>query len=357
MPSCSLIRLVTHRIRIRVSRSYRPRWIPSQGSDGIELVYCTVDCCCCSADRYMIYSSTNITYYVIATNCVCCTTISFLFSSLVIIVTNMSSSQSTDLASFATKYSTSSSSSGSYHPLNNNSSNSNNTSSSTSSIFTTISDKFNQKVPLFSTNNNTQPLLHSSTAVNPSGIIAPLPVVTSTAPSVFNRVNEWWSPPQDNSLQGQFLGMFEMTWTQRIIGFVMSLTIGFIFLSFTFIYLPTIIVGTAAKFAISYAMTNICFILSSLFLLGPVKQFQSMMNEGRWIASLIYIITLVLTLYTSYAIRSFYIVLPCLLIQILSLLYYLFTLLPGGYANTLMMKVINGLFGTCYRTTRSILPI
>lgn len=224
--------------------------------------------------------------------------------------------------------------------------------------FSTLSNKFNERLPLFSAS--------ASAAATPApavnGVVPqPAPVVTSTSSSVFSSVSEWWNPAQapanDPTILSHFGSFFNLTWQQRIIGFLMSFTTAVLFLSFTFLYLPQIIVGASAKFAISYAMTNVCFLLSSFFLVGPYKQVTNMFGEGRWIASLVYLITLVGTLYSAYAIRSFYVVIPMLVIQVLALLYYLMTYLPSGVANTMIIKVIKGMATGCFRTTRAILPI
>jgi fumarate reductase subunit D len=62
--------------------------------------------------------------------------------------------------------------------------------------------------------------------------------------------------------------------------------------------------------------------ISTLFLVGPTKQFKNMMHPSRYIATLIYIITMVLTLYCALKLKRIGPTLVCVMIQTAALVWY-----------------------------------
>jgi hypothetical protein len=121
-----------------------------------------------------------------------------------------------------------------------------------------------------------------------------------------------------------------LSWKQRLIAFMMSLTVGLVMLFLAFSFLPMVFVGAPAKFAISYALANFLLLGSSCFLVGPSKQLAQMFNGDRALPSSIYIGSLVLTFYVAWQYRSFFIVVPVLVIQFISLAVYVMSYVPFG---------------------------
>ncbi len=70
---------------------------------------------------------------------------------------------------------------------------------------------------------------------------------------------------------------------------------------------------------------------------------------NRYRASLVYLISLVATLYAAWKIRHFYIVLPCVIIQFGAMIWYIASYIPYGRG------ALSRIFRIAFRT--SLLPI
>lgn len=70
----------------------------------------------------------------------------------------------------------------------------------------------------------------------------------------------------------------------------------------TFLSLLTMgsIVTSPARFATLYTLGNITAIASTFFIYGPVRQAKTMMKQSRWIATIIYVLFMVLTLFAAF---------------------------------------------------------
>lgn len=138
-------------------------------------------------------------------------------------------------------------------------------------------------------------------------------------------------PPEERTLPQQLLRTVDeattLTWRQRIIGFCSCLAIGVFltFLSMMFLFAPV-------RFAILYSFGNVCSIASTMFLMGPCKQCKKMMEQGRIIATAVYLGAIIITLVVAFKTGSVILVLVCLFIQFIALCWYCITWIPGGQA-------------------------
>ena len=132
-----------------------------------------------------------------------------------------------------------------------------------------------------------------------------------------------------------------LSWHQRLGLFFMSFFAGALMLVLAFSFLSLILLGQSAKFTMAYALANVFFLLSSSFLTGPQQQLLTMFHPSRMLISSLYLLTLVLTLFTAWQVRVFYIVLPLMVVQIVCLLLYVTSYLPFGLP---MMKRMAALF-------------
>jgi len=121
-----------------------------------------------------------------------------------------------------------------------------------------------------------------------------------------------------------------LTWKQRIIGFSIMLSIGLILSVIAAFMAPSILNGHPERFAIPYAFAAICSLLSTVFLMGPVKQIKKMFDKDRWIATTIYILSIIGTLVAAFVSGNAGIVLLCIIIQICALAWYALTYIPYG---------------------------
>jgi hypothetical protein len=69
--------------------------------------------------------------------------------------------------------------------------------------------------------------------------------------------------------------------------------------------------------------------------MGPLKQLRSMLASGRWIATLVYVVSIAATLavaFTVHGIAGVALVLVLLVVQLLAFVWYAATYIPGGQA-------------------------
>ena len=117
----------------------------------------------------------------------------------------------------------------------------------------------------------------------------------------------------------------ELEWKTRIIGFAITAILGiggFIFLLMPFsLLLP-------GAFVVVFSCSSVCCVLSTFFLMGPKKQWASMMKPQRMITSIIYIISFVLTIVTSILDDESFFKYIFMGIQLASFIWYVLSYIP-----------------------------
>eukprot|EP00833_Pecoramyces_ruminatium_P017225 jgi/Orpsp1_1/1191257/evm.model.d7180000084459.1 len=98
------------------------------------------------------------------------------------------------------------------------------------------------------------------------------------------------------------------------------------------------------KFAALFTFGSVLIMLSFGILNGPKTQLKSLLVKERLPYTIIYIISMILTLYAAVIKSSFIWTIIISIVQLLALLWFIFTYLPNGTSNL-------------SRMTRSILPI
>uniref|UniRef100_A0A7S3XBS3 Vesicle transport protein n=1 Tax=Picocystis salinarum TaxID=88271 RepID=A0A7S3XBS3_9CHLO len=90
--------------------------------------------------------------------------------------------------------------------------------------------------------------------------------------------------------------------TQRIYGFAICAVTGMIlgFLSLLFLFPVPDFVG----FGILYSFGSVLTVMSTMFLVGPVKQIKNMLKKNRIIATVVYLTSIALTLYCAIALED-----------------------------------------------------
>ncbi|KAI8475287.1 MAG: Got1/Sft2-like family-domain-containing protein [Monoraphidium minutum] len=121
-----------------------------------------------------------------------------------------------------------------------------------------------------------------------------------------------------------------LTWKQRAIGFGICLGIGLLFSFLSLMFLWTFQI---TSFAVLYSLGSVLSLLSTMFLMGPAKQMKKMMEHGRWLASIVYLLTIGATLavaFTTSGIVGGVLVIIFIVIQFLAMIWYCATYVPGG---------------------------
>eukprot|EP01138_Halocafeteria_seosinensis_P000259 gb/GECG01000266.1/.p1 GENE.gb/GECG01000266.1/~~gb/GECG01000266.1/.p1 ORF type:complete len:168 (+),score=4.67 gb/GECG01000266.1/:1-504(+) len=93
------------------------------------------------------------------------------------------------------------------------------------------------------------------------------------------------------SLFGDLSESATLTKRQRLYGFIGCFTVG-VFLS----VMSTFFFFQVDKFAILYTLGNLVGLLSTGFLIGPVKQFKNMFKRKRIIATVVFLVMIVVTI-------------------------------------------------------------
>ncbi|CAD2216521.1 hypothetical protein AGDE_00592 [Angomonas deanei] len=128
-----------------------------------------------------------------------------------------------------------------------------------------------------------------------------------------------------------------LTFKQRLYGAGGCLVLGFIFsiLSWVSVFLQDYVF-----FGVLFTIGNLISISGSLFLCGPVKQIKNMFNEGRWIASAVYIVTMILTILAAVLLKNGIAVIFCCLIQYVAMWWYFLSYIP--FARDCVKNAISG---------------
>lgn len=183
-----------------------------------------------------------------------------------------------------------------------------------------------------------------------------------------NKVTQYWSqfkykalslvsdePPADEALltqmpeeQGYMDGLSEMTdlsYTQRISGFLMMMGMGllFIFLGFFMWMVPK-------KFAFFMTCGNVFCLCSTMFLAGVRQQLASMFQANRFEAACLYLLSVFLTLVSAVWLKSSLLCIIFAVVQLGCILWYALSYLPfarqtirivAGYATTIFGPIVN----------------
>ncbi|CAF4404853.1 unnamed protein product [Rotaria sp. Silwood2] len=117
-----------------------------------------------------------------------------------------------------------------------------------------------------------------------------------------------------------------LSWNTRLKGFGICLLIAVI------LGIVAIIIyflgGDISGFAVLYSFAVIAGVGSTLFLMGPMNQLKKMFDPSRCIATLVFLVCVVMTLVSAIAIKIAALVLLFIILQFLALLWYTLSYIP-----------------------------
>lgn len=116
---------------------------------------------------------------------------------------------------------------------------------------------------------------------------------------------------------------------QRLIGFGACFCLGLIFGFFSWV---SIVFMNYETFALMFTLANVSTICGSFFLAGPVRQAKMMFTENRWIATLIYILSLIATILVVIFIPNVFLVVLCSMVQFTAMWWYFLSYIPGAHS-------------------------
>lgn len=141
---------------------------------------------------------------------------------------------------------------------------------------------------------------------------------------------------------------------QRITGFVGFILAGFFCLFLAGMYAPVLVLK-ARKFALLYTLGSLFIISSFAFLRGPMNHLRHLFSRERLPFTLAYFGTTFATLYFALVVRSTLPTALFALCQVVSLLWFILTYIPGGQTGLrFFSKVFTGMVT---RTASKTLPV
>jgi len=94
--------------------------------------------------------------------------------------------------------------------------------------------------------------------------------------------------------------MCSLTMQQRMIGFAVCASFGFLISFGSFFRFAKAMAGQPAPFAVNYSLGNIIALCSTGFLVGPCRQLQNITTGHRLLCSVGYLSSIALTLFASF---------------------------------------------------------
>lgn len=154
--------------------------------------------------------------------------------------------------------------------------------------------------------------------------------------------------------------MSQLTMTQRLSGFFMSLGMGIVFIIIAISFVPVLAFFTQ-KFAFFYSCGSLFCVASTSFLVGPQKQIKMMFESNRAQAAAGYVGSLMMTLISAVYWRSATLSVAFAALQIVSVLWYSLSYIPFarqvvgtfiGYAWVVvkpLMQVMGNVLTSCLK--------
>lgn len=140
---------------------------------------------------------------------------------------------------------------------------------------------------------------------------------------------------EERGIMAEINEMTTFSWSTRIKGFCILFVVG-ILLSFLGTFALFLHRGINV-FAIFYTLGNVVSLLSTCFLMGPLKQLENMFHSKRLIATIIVIVSICMTLVAAMVLHKALLALIFIIIQSLAMTWYSLSYIP--YARDAVKKM------------------
>ncbi|XP_051986917.1 SFT2 domain containing 2a [Xyrauchen texanus] len=133
-------------------------------------------------------------------------------------------------------------------------------------------------------------------------------------------------------------------WGTRVKGFIACMVIGVVctILGVCCLFIPK---TGVILFIVFYTFGNVCSFVSTMFLMGPIKQLKRMCDKTRAFATVVMIICLVLTLCAAFWWKIFALSLLFVILQVLAFAWYSLSYIP--FARDAILKFFSMLCSMC----------
>jgi hypothetical protein len=107
-------------------------------------------------------------------------------------------------------------------------------------------------------------------------------------------------------------------------------------------YLPVQLLFTPAKFAFCFTLGVLFFMTAFAMMQGPTAYFKSICSRDRIVFTIAFFGSMFTTLYAALVIKSYILVVVASGVEILAMLWYLMSYIPGGSAGmTFFVRMIS----------------
>jgi hypothetical protein len=127
-----------------------------------------------------------------------------------------------------------------------------------------------------------------------------------------------------------------LSYKQRITGTVVC-AVG----AFVLIMVSTFFIAMPIIFGILYSFGNLALVLSTSFLIGPLKQLKSMFQASRVISTLLFFIALGLTLFSAVYLGAILLTILMVIVQFLAFAWYIMSYIP--FAQRMVCGCVKGM--------------
>lgn len=137
----------------------------------------------------------------------------------------------------------------------------------------------------------------------------------------------------------------DLSYKERLIGFGACILMGTLITLSSFGSFSELVFGKPLRFAVLYSMGNLASLGSTLFLVGPRRQFRNMSNPVRAVSAGIYLVCLFGTLLTAYLVPELgWLIVTLVAVQWGALLWYTLSYIPFGrrMARGLAARLLGG---------------
>jgi len=145
----------------------------------------------------------------------------------------------------------------------------------------------------------------------------------------YNAVGGGYIPLRSNERSNEEEAYFALSRWDRLLGFGACLIGAGVCFFVAFITMPLLALRPA-KFALAFSLGSLLVMVGFAVLVGPINHLKHLVSKERLPFSFAYIASLALTLYFSVGAHSYIGSLVFALIQIASLVTYVFAYFPGG---------------------------
>lgn len=146
----------------------------------------------------------------------------------------------------------------------------------------------------------------------------------SGLPSITSITNPF-ADTDDNEFN--FGKYFELSYKQRLYGFIVCFCTGMLC---SLIGTICIFFLNFVAFGVMYSIGNVCTIMSTMFVVGPLRQFKNMFDSKRLIATIVFIVTIALTLCAALWWKSAILCIVFLVVQMCAFIWYALSYIPYG---------------------------